>query len=489
MTSTVAARSDRWTWTVPATCCAGVMLVLAAAGVGDLRAAIVVLGCVASITLFSALLVLAPGRAADVLAVCAIAAVTVPIDKYLLFEQHVGGWPGIRVALADLPLLALVPVYVIGRATRRLRVKLPRYVIGLYLLWMIWATVAALGAARPRLAGFEVASMAHALVVAALVSAFASRRLLSVVLGVLAAQVVVHTGFAAAQVVTGRNVGASWFQGASVVQEALEGGAVRIRPSGLFDHPIVYADMLLLIVPILLAAAVMHRSMAVRAGLLAAAGLGLTGLALTLSRGAWIGTAVALTFLLAWMVRVRVITRHVLNRLLLVVGLAAIVLGAAFGPRAYERFTRSNEGNLRVRFELNWIAWNMIAAHPVAGIGPSHFIDEMARFDPTNVKKYFPATVHNLYLLEASETGIPGLLLCLSVFGAVIVTGARLPTGMDPLARLVAMAIVSGLIGFLFTQLADFSHRIEPLRSLIWTEVGLLFALRGAAASNAGEVA
>ena len=31
-------------------------------------------------------------------------------------------------------------------------------------------------------------------------------------------------------------------------------------------------------------------------------------------------------------------------------------------------------------------------------------------------------------------------------------------------------------MGFLFSQLADFSHRIEPLRSMLWTWVGLLFA-------------
>jgi hypothetical protein len=34
------------------------------------------------------------------------------------------------------------------------------------------------------------------------------------------------------------------------------------------------------------------------------------------------------------------------------------------------------------------------------------------------------------------------------------------------------------MTGFLVSQLADFSHRLEPLRSVIWMNLGLLFALQ-----------
>lgn len=466
-------------WAVPLTVGVGVWLLLASAAVGDLRPAVIVVGGVAGLTGLAGVLLLAPGRLPDLLMLAAIGTMTVPLDKYLMFEQHVGGWPGLRIALADLPLLLLLPVVLLAQVVGRMRPGLPRPLVWAYLAWIVWAMVTAAGATRPMIASFEVASMVHAFGVALLISAAVPRRLLPQVVLLLAAQVVVHTGFAVAQVATGRNIGAGWFQGASVVQEALDTGAVLVRPSGLFDHPIVYADMLLLMLPVLVGAAVVQRSRLQRFVLLGVAAIGATGLALTLSRGAWIGTAIAAATMLVWMVRQRVLTPAMLRRTLTGAAVAAVLLAIAFGPRVYERLTGSNEGNLRVRFELNWIAVSMVAANPVAGIGLSHFIDEMERYDPTNVKKYFPATVHNLYLLEAAETGVPGLLLMLAVFGAVLVCGAaRVGTMVDPLSRVVAIALLSGLVGFMVSQLADFSHRIEPLRSLIWAGVGLLFALQ-----------
>jgi hypothetical protein len=37
--------------------------------------------------------------------------------------------------------------------------------------------------------------------------------------------------------------------------------------------------------------------------------------------------------------------------------------------------------------------------------------------------------------------------------------------------------LVAGLVGLLVTQVADFSARLEPLRSMIWFEIGLLFGV------------
>jgi F0F1-type ATP synthase assembly protein I len=41
----------------------------------------------------------------------------------------------------------------------------------------------------------------------------------------------------------------------------------------------------------------------------------------------------------------------------------------------------------------------------------------------------------------------------------------------------IVAALVAGLIGILFAQISDFSFRLEPLRSMIWLEVGLLFGV------------
>ena len=90
--------------------------------------------------------------------------------------------------------------------------------------------------------------------------------------------------------------------------------------------------------------------------------------------------------------------------------------------------------------------------------------------------EYFPAPVHNLYLLESAEAGVPALVLWLMLFGAILLGGLHhLPRMRDPELAWIVAACIAGLTGFLVSQLADFSHRLEPLRSIVWFEVGLLF--------------
>jgi O-antigen ligase len=436
----------------------------------------------------AAVLLLAPGRLADALILAAVSLVAVPLDKHFVFGDHVGGWPGIRLSAADLALLALLPLAAIGSWLGRVRNVVPRSLLVAYILWVLQYAVAAAFAARRDYAGFEILSALHALFTAVVAGALFRRALLRPALALLALQVVLHTGFATAQVVTGRPVGAGFFKGASIVQEALGAGATRPRPSGLFDHPIVYADVLLLTLPMLFAGLFVPGGRLWRAGLGTALVVGLGGLALTLSRGAWIGTAVAALCLVLLALRAGLLERRQAGRFLLWAGVA-VLAAAPFVPRAWERLTTSQEGNLRVRLELNEIALSMIAANPLVGVGPGNFIPRMADYDPKNVESYFPATVHNLYLLEGAEAGVPGLLLALGVFGVVLIAGLRrLRGGADAGVRWFGAAVLAGLVGLLVAQLADFSHRLEPLRSLAWMNVGLLFALlppRGPASEGA----
>jgi hypothetical protein len=45
----------------------------------------------------------------------------------------------------------------------------------------------------------------------------------------------------------------------------------------------------------------------------------------------------------------------------------------------------------------------------------------------------------------------------------------------DPPLRAIVAAAVAGLCGLVVSQLADFSFRLEPLRTLIWASIGLAF--------------
>ena len=472
-------------------------VVAAAAGVlglavvllGDGRAgAIVLIGGLVALAVVAIVLVAFPGRLGDVLLLTAIGSMTIPIDKYFFAVDHVGGWPGVRVSASDIALYASVPLFALGAWLRRTGNAVPKPVLITYALILAQYLVTLFGAARRDLAAFELLSAVHALFTAFMVGALFRRELLRPVIALMALQVTVHTVFAVAQVATGRPIGASWFQGAQLVSEAFETGQVALRPSGLFDHPIVYADMLLLMLPVLLASCFVPGGRVWRAALIGTLVVGSAGLALTLSRGAWISTAVGGMVLVMIALRHRWLSRRQVGHLIAGTALAALVVVPPIAQRTYSRIIASNESNLTVRFEVNWIAWSMIQAHPLTGIGLSNFIPVMDQYDPTNVMRRFPATVHNLYLLEGAEAGVPGALLVVTLFAVIIaIAWRRLPMMRDQGAAWVAAAIVAGLTGFLVSQLADFSHRLEPLRSVIWMNLGLLFALQRPDTALAGR--
>jgi O-antigen ligase len=457
----------------------GLLAGAAALSVGGNVGVLAVVGGGSALAVLLLTLVIARGRVVDLLLLSAVAFMAFPLDTYLMFRDHVGGWPGLRISVSDLALIALVPLAVIGWWTGRTRNAVPRPVIVVYSLLLLQYLISTFGAADRGLALFEMASAVHALATAMLVAALFRRELLKPVLLLAALLVVLHTTIAAAQVVTGQPIGATWFAGgAGLVTERLETGVERIRPSGLFDHPIVYADMLLLAIPMFFAGLFIAGGRVWRTSMAAALLIAVCGLAVSLSRGAWISTCIAgaVFFALVW--RHHMWPRRQLVRVLGRIAVVALLLSVFFAKPVYERLTASDEGNLGVRFELNWIAVSMIQAHPLAGVGLSNFLPVMADYDPTNVMRRFPATVHNVYLLEAAEAGIPAAVLFIALFATIVGIGLRrLPSIADPAAKWLAVAILAGLIGFLVTQVADFSHRLEPLRSLIWMNIGLLFAL------------
>lgn len=430
------------------------------------------------------LLTAAAGRIVPpLLYIALLALVSVPIDKYFFFREHVGGWPGIRIAAADLCLLALIPIAILGVFRGTVRNRIPWPVLLIYGTLLFQYLVSAVGAPHPALALFEIASAGHALLLALVCAALFKREYITPILIILAAQVILHTTFATIQVATGRPIGFGLGSGpAELVTESLETGTARLRPAGLFDHPIVYANFLMITTPILMAGAIMSKSRLLRLLMAGSTLAALLGLGLTLSRGAWISSAVAAVIfgVLAW--RFALITRRQLRAIVVLGMVSAIVLGIALGPRVIERLTASQAGNLEVRFELNKIAMRMIADRPLVGVGLNNFIPTMEAYDPDDVMEYFPATVHNLYLLEAAEAGLPALALVLTLMTAIILsTRRRFATAVDPASTWLAVAITAGLCGFAVSQLADFSHRIEPLRSILWVNVGLLFGALHAA--------
>lgn len=459
---------------------AGLLLaVMLALGLGALSTpmtAALVVGALGGVTMLLLVAAVAPARLGDLLYVTLWATASIPIDKYFAYQLHVGGWPGLRFALSDFFLIFLALLAILGSLMRRGGTALPAMLVVPYLLLLLQYGASILGAARPDLSAFELAAGLHAIALAAVVAALFRRRHLNAVLGVVGFMVVVQSGLAIVQVVAGRPIGAGLVRAhGDVLQEVLATGSVRLRPSGFFDHPITFADFILVSLPLLAAGSVVVKGRLARLGVLLALAMGAAGLVLSLARGAWISSLVAGAVMAGLGVRFGLLGRRELRRLIGWTTVAAMVIAVVAGPRIYERLTSSQEGNLQVRFDLNDIALSMVADRPVLGVGLNNFLEAMPRHDPKDVMRYFPGTVHNLYLLEAAEAGIPGLLLFLA-WGAGLLawTWRRLSQVADPSLRWIAVGLLAGFAGFAVSQLADFAYRLEPLRTVLWCEIGLL---------------
>lgn len=74
------------------------------------------------------------------------------------------------------------------------------------------------------------------------------------------------------------------------------------------------------------------------------------------------------------------------------------------------------EGSAEQRFEIQKVAWRIFRDNPVYGVGLGAYPKVNALYAPNLGKR----DTHNTYLNLAAEVGLPGLLLWLACFGAVL---------------------------------------------------------------------
>ncbi len=143
----------------------------------------------------------------------------------------------------------------------------------------------------------------------------------------------------------------------------------------------------------------------------------LVGIAVTVSRGAWIATAVALIVFFA----ILALNRN--HRLPAFIAFALIIGATAYlAPksqflhrRASQTLYQSGQINDEFRFGLWESAVRMWRENPWWGVGPAHFDRRFRSFRPETVQLQ-PDRVHNDYLNTLADWGIVGALLVVSAF-------------------------------------------------------------------------
>lgn len=153
--------------------------------------------------------------------------------------------------------------------------------------------------------------------------------------------------------------------------------------------------------------------------------MGIAAVGLSFTRAAWVG----LIFGFAAIVIIGHRNKWLNIRMITIVGCVAAVGILALLPKMFDRVssdygTGGVDGTVesyKERMGLNLIALNVIAHHPLLGVGPGAYPHVFKQYVPAGLNQWL-FTVHNVFLLWAAETGIPGGI----TFIALLFVGIRI---------------------------------------------------------------
>ncbi len=250
------------------------------------------------------------------------------------------------------------------------------------------------------------------------------------------------------------------------------------RASGTYICPNHLGGLLEMLVPLSLAYTVASRFKPLPKVFLGYATLAmLAGIAATVSRGTFVGAAVALLFCLGAFLFNR---NHRLPALFLV--LALVVGGLLFLPRNYSLQTRYHrwvmQGKLEddLRFFMWEPAWDVWKENVWWGAGPDHFDHRFRQHRPEIVQKS-PDRVHNDFLNALADWGLVGAALICAAWGLLVIgviktwravrnSGEELRTRRTSNKFAFLLGASAGLLAILFHSVVDFNMHI-PANAMV----------------------
>jgi O-antigen ligase len=438
------------------------------------------------------------GRLAHVLLAGTVLSICFHADRNFLYRDHVGGASALTLSVTDLAIVALIATRIVQALRGSFGLRFQGWWLAAPALYGVCGLLSLLNAGHPELVLFEELRLLKLLVLFVM---FLSLRgvELRTVLGVLSLVVVIEGAFAAAQFLLDSNLGLSIFGEQAIVRQDI--GYTVSRAGGTLGHPNILAYFFEMLCPLMLALAWVERSPALRAWYLFALALGLLGLVMTLSRGAWVALPLSLGF-----VALVLGSRQLLKlRTVAMFFVGLVIVAAAVAPMAptiQRRLTHDDYKSAATRYPLDKAAWSIVKQYPVVGIGLNNFAEVFKQHDTTGHSRIFRGykqVVHNLYLLVWTEVGTLGLLAFLGIFAVPFWAALRGLSRAPPLYRGVLAGCVAGLGAHLIHGFVDPGFKSQMnISVLVFVLLGILGAAsrlareegpRGCEAALSGEAA
>ncbi len=266
----------------------------------------------------------------------------------------------------------------------------------------------------------------------------------------------------------------------------------RARAFGTVNDPNYFGQLLLVLVPLAVWAALNGRTWRGKSFGLASLLLLLAAIGLTFSRGAYLGTVIVLG---VYAMYLRLDARYVL--ILPLIGALLYVAPPEFRARfgtLYEVLPGNSagayaDGSIQGRAVKAEIALTMAADHPIFGVGRGnyrlHYLDYINEIEGAGSNTERDA--HSLYLEVAAEQGMIGLAIFIgllaTVWGRLRKAELLFNAADDHRMAALAVAIKVGFLGYLVTSL--FLHGAYGY--MLWLQVGMAVALVVIAQREAAE--
>ena len=226
------------------------------------------------------------------------------------------------------------------------------------------------------------------------------------------------------------------------------------RITGFVDHWMTFSALLMM--ALLMAGAMLLYSTDRRLSgwLVAALMIVGTGILLAFTRSMWLGSIAGAIWLLWWK------NKWLVAAVPLLIAVVLLANPMKVRDRALSSFG-AQEGVLDSRAHraaLRRVGWEIIAAHPIVGVGPEQVGPQFMHYYPDDLPHPFPVGwykehLHNLYIHYAAERGLPALAILLWLLGRALfdfwTTLRRLPAGSE--ARWVLHGVIAVIIAVMIS--------------------------------------
>ena len=200
---------------------------------------------------------------------------------------------------------------------------------------------------------------------------------------------------------------------------------------------------------------------------------------LTYSRGGWVGLAAGGATTIYWCTLKKTQRKSGTVVLLTWAFLAVFLLSVVFIKPVRNRLFEHDYGAAYTRIPMSILAMNMISHNPWLGVGFGNYTFVSKYYDTTKerISIVFNWPVHNEFLLVASETGLPSLLLYLFIIGVVIANLISIGLSRaDPTIPYLAIGLVGTYVAWAIHHQFELMHSF--IKPEIWAFFGLALAMK-----------